>query len=250
MTTTIVIPCYNEEKRLDVAQFVELASDEIALLFVDDGSKDRTADVLADLERKGAGKIRMLRLEKNSGKAEAVRRGLAAALEESATGDFVGFVDADLATPVSEIRRLVREATSGKAEVVMGSRVARAGAAIERKPVRHYLGRGFATAASLLLHAQFYDTQCGAKFFRVSDSLRAAVSEEFLSRWIFDVELLGRLLIGTRDVRPIPESSFREIPLHEWRDVAGSKLRPAHAFGVANDLVRIRADLAARRSRT
>ncbi len=247
MTIQLIVPCYNEEKRLDVAAFLALADGDITLLFVDDGSRDGTANVLAELERRGNGHISFLRLEKNSGKAEAVRRGIACALEGSPS--FVGFVDADLATPPHEIRRLAEEAKKSDASVIMGSRVARAGALIDRKPLRHYLGRGFATAASLLLSAQFYDTQCGAKIFRVSDALRVAVQEPFLSRWIFDVELLGRLLIGGPGAAPLPERAFREVPLHEWRDVAGSKLRPSHAFGVASDLARIRADLRARRAR-
>ena len=82
----------------------------------------------------------------------------------------VGYFDADLATPVAELERLL--AVIGKdpqLEAVLASRVALLGHSIQRKPTRHYLGRLYATAASLALGVAVYDTQCGAKLFRVND---------------------------------------------------------------------------------
>jgi len=128
-------------------------------------------------------------------------------------------------------------------QVVLGSRVARMGAEILRHPMRHYLGRVFATAASLVLGAVVYDTQCGAKCFRDSPALRSALGRPFLSRWAFDVELLGRLLTGEPGVAPLDASAFVEVPLLRWRDVAGSKLRARAMVGAVIDLVRIRRDL-------
>jgi hypothetical protein len=70
----------------------------------------------------------------------------------------------------------------------------------------------------------FYDTQCGAKYFRDTPALRAALASPFLSRWVFDIELLGRLYIGTAEIPGIPMEKFREVTLRRWIAVADSKL--------------------------
>ena len=91
--------------------------------------------------------------------------------------------------------------------------------------MRHYLGRAYATLASSALGITVYDTQCGAKVFRVNDALGAALAEPFRSAWAFDVELLHRLLHGSATAEAIAEDALVEVPLTTWRDVGGSKLR-------------------------
>ena len=108
--------------------------------------------------------FRSLILEKNYGKGEAVRRGLMQGLSKSYA--YLGFADADLATPVTELARLYDVARAKDIAIVLGSRWLRIGARIERSGARHYLGRVFATFASQLLDLPIYDTQCGAKFFK------------------------------------------------------------------------------------
>lgn len=247
--TILIVPCYNEEKRIDAREFFSLlADDTIELLFVNDGSTDGTLDRLHELAAQRPDRVDVLSLEPNRGKAEAVREGLSTALTRQPT--FVGYVDADLATPVSEIRRLVRVMRESDADGILGSRIALMGRDIERTPRRHYLGRAFATAASLVLQTEVYDTQCGAKLFRCTPALRAAVAEPFISRWAFDVELLGRLLVGTATTPGVARSAIREEPLLMWHDVAGSTLGPAQMARTLADLVRIKFDLARRRTRT
>src|SRR5436305_927555 len=121
---TVVVPCYNEEARLDVAAFRAFAAqnDDVSLLFVDDGSSDRTRDVLASLMQSEQGRFSILQLPENLGKAEAVRHGLRAACEQRPT--YVGFWDADLATPLSAIRGF-KELLDSRPEIemVFGARV-------------------------------------------------------------------------------------------------------------------------------
>jgi hypothetical protein len=115
--------------------------------------------------------------------------------------------------------------------------VRRLGANIDRRALRHYAGRIFATLASLVLGMAVYDTQCGAKLFRADAAVARAFAEPFLSRWIFDVELLARLRRET-DGEPLG-TRLLEIPLPSWRDVAGSKLTMGHGAAAFIDLLRI-----------
>ena len=221
--SVVVVPCFNEERRIDKQAFLDLAgTDEVRLLFVNDGSTDGTRSLLEGLSRQSEA-ISVLELPRNMGKAEAVRRGLQRAIESGA--EIVGYFDADLATPGSELIRmvcLIQERPDLVA--VFGSRVARLGSRIRRSPLRHYSGRVFATFASLALGVPFYDTQCGAKVFRVNENLVAAVRLPFRSAWSFDVLLFLRLVDGTREIPALPLSAFLEMPLEEWTDVGGSKV--------------------------
>ncbi|HEY4304982.1 MAG TPA: glycosyltransferase [Gemmatimonadaceae bacterium] len=235
----LVVPCYNEARRLDVPAFDAFAAQGDAhLVLVNDGSTDTTSLLLRELASRHDN-ITALDLAQNSGKAEAVRRGLLEAIASGA--DFVGFWDADLATPFDALPALVeRLDTLPHLQTILGSRVRLLGRTIDRRAVRHYTGRVFATAVSLTLRLPVYDTQCGAKLFRVTPHLERAVALPFLSRWIFDVELLARL--GIRNGRYSPDvllESVYEYPLREWRDVGGSRLRFEDFPTAALDLWRI-----------
>lgn len=243
-STAIVVPCFNEAERLQGDRFVQFSAQhpEVRFLFVDDGSRDATRHVLAALcDRLGpAGEV--LALERNRGKAEAVRAGMLRAFEGGCA--HAGYWDADLATPLSEIPRFVHTlATHPERLVVFGARAQLLGRAIERRPLRHYLGRIFATATSLLLDLAVYDTQCGAKLFRAEPRTQELFERPFVVNWTFDVELIARLIAaerargGSGDVRGL----IYELPLDAWRDVAGSKVRPSDFVRAMLELGRIRA---------
>ncbi|MCX7807505.1 MAG: glycosyltransferase [Deltaproteobacteria bacterium] len=230
----LTIPCYNEADRLDPLAVKCLLDDErLRVLFVDDGSKDRTLDVLRLIEKQHPGRVEVLSLASNLGKGEAVRLGMLRGLELGSR--IVGYLDADFATPPKEFHRLLDVLESKKeVQVLMGTRIARLGATIERKAWRHYLGRVFATAASNVLDLVVYDTQCGAKLFRDHPAIRQALSEPFRSRWAFDVELIGRLLHSDK---PLSVSEFWEEPLWEWHDRRGSKLSWASMIRTGMDVL-------------
>jgi glycosyltransferase involved in cell wall biosynthesis len=200
------------------------ARPDLRLVLVDDGSADGTAALLERVRAARPDAVLVLRLERNQGKAEAVRRGLLAALASGAA--VAGFADADLATPPAELLRMIAEleARPGVA-VLLATRLRILGCRIERHLWRHLLGRVFATFASIGLGLPVYDTQCGAKLFRAGPALSAALARPFRSRWIFDVELLDRLLRG-EGATPVPDRALREFPLELWRDVPGSTLGP------------------------
>jgi glycosyltransferase involved in cell wall biosynthesis len=238
----IIIPCYNEGKRFDLASFKAFknSSHSIAFLLVNDGSTDNTLQLLQSLSSSEPTKFTVLNLAENRGKAEAVRQGYLLASESHP--DYIGFWDADLATPLDTIVRFIELAeTRSELEIIIGARVKLLGRRIERRPVRHYLGRFFATAVSAVLDLAVYDTQCGAKLFRVSPPINALFDQPFHSRWIFDVEIIARLIQSRRATAlPQPEHMIYEFPLTEWTDVPGSKLTSADFIRAAWELLQIR----------
>lgn len=237
----IVVPCYDEADRLDLAAFARHVADapDTRFLFVDDGSRDATRSLLADACRAHPDAFELLALDDNRGKAEAVRQGILHAADAGPA--FVGFWDADLATPLDELPRFraVFE-TRPELEIVLGSRVNLLGRDVRRRPARHYFSRVFATGVSVSLRLPVYDTQCGAKLFRCTPAVVDLFREPFLSRWIFDAEILVRAAqprAGTAR-RPLGELAH-ELPLMRYRDVAGSKVRPRHLVVAAGDALRV-----------
>ena len=174
ISVVIVVPCFNEAQRLSPDDFHAFAQrwPYGRFLFVDDGSSDNTFEVL--------------KLSRNVGKAEAVRKGMLQSFQSGA--QYVGFWDADLATPLDAIplfERVLRDRPA--IEIVLGARIKLLGRDIQRSPMRHYLGRILATLVALILELEVYESQCGAKLFRRTESVRAVFQNAFLSRWIFDV---------------------------------------------------------------
>ena len=226
----VIVPCYNEEERLHFAPFKEAPSHHY-FLFVNDGSADGTSEMI---RKQVDNNIMLYDLPHNMGKAEAVRHGFIHARSLPVFNEigWIGYWDADLATPLSEIDQylLYREYFAPQAEAIFGSRVLRMGGNITRTFSRHLFGRFFATVISNLFNLNSYDTQCGAKLFR--KELTEKISKEaFISRWIFDVEVILRL----------KGHNLVEYPLDKWVDVAGSKLKVGKvAFNVLRDIWKIR----------
>lgn len=228
----LVIPCYNEENRLKLNEFAKYANQELQFVFVDDGSKDNTKKIIEEAARQNP-YLHLHSMPKNGGKAAAVRGGFLAVPSkfQLTAKDWVGFWDADLATPLSEVEKMLRYGeTYGEVDSLWASRIYRLGSHIERSALRHYLGRGFATVISILLKVKSYDSQCGAKLFKAS-LIQKAFEESFTSNWVFDVEILLRL----------HDKKIVEYPVTEWRDIPGSKVKVFREMGrVFMDILKIR----------
>lgn len=228
-TICLILPCFNEASRLKMSAFVS-GPPGVTFLFVDDGSTDGTAALIRAHE---SDTIRLLTLPRNVGKAEAVRQGMLHAQRNGFLNhtDWVGYWDPDLATPLSELENFVAYGAtfSGSLDGILGSRIYKLGSRIERSFKRHLFGRIFATIAVTSLDLKCYDSQCGAKLFRPY-LVDQAFGRPFVSRWIFDVEVLSRLR----------SSALVEYPLRQWCDVPGSKITVRKvATRVAVDLFRI-----------
>jgi glycosyltransferase involved in cell wall biosynthesis len=248
-----VVPCYNEEKRLKPDVFLACLKEmpNLKWIFVNDGSKDDTRRILQQMQWEFPNQIQILELANNQGKAEAVRQGLLYAKKFSPWA--VGYLDADLATPAHEFIRLLqvlREVSSPlpstssstvspriSSKCVLGSRMFLKGRKISRSFVRYFLSRCFIIPASILLKTRFQDTQCGAKIFLWTPPLEKSLQQKFVSRWLFDIELIYRL--KSDPDQPYCDHDFFEEPLRQWTEIGESKLKPASFVTALEDLFKI-----------
>lgn len=234
----LVIPCFDEERRLpvDALRAFRLDGATVEFLLVNDGSRDGTLKLLQSLAAEDPARFSVLDLERNRGKAEAVRRGIIEAM--SRKPDLFGFWDADLATPLTELPLFLDVFRARpEIEMVFAARVRLLGRSISRNPRRHYVGRVGATLISSSLGLAVYDTQCGAKLFRMTEAMPPVFAEPFLSRWIFDVEVIARYV--QQRGRDAAARAIYELPIREWHDVKGSKVRSTDFVRALRDLWKI-----------
>lgn len=232
MKVTIIIPFYNEEKRIVLESFHQIFKNtsQYDFILVDDGSTDNTNTILGEFKNKFPN-LTILKLDKNIGKAEAIR---AAVLSISNT-DFIAYYDADLATPFSELDKLIQFSIQNpNYKMIMGARIKLIGNGVKRSLTRHYFGRIFASIVSqFVLKVAVYDTQCGAKVvdYQTANQIFA---KPFISRWLFDVELLKRLQ-KNHNLKKV----VKEIPLEKWEEIGSSKIKRTDFFKIPFELFQI-----------
>jgi dolichyl-phosphate beta-glucosyltransferase len=233
---SFVIPAFNEEARLPaslerVLEFLGAQPFDSEVVVVNDGSRDRTPDIVRDVAARAPERVsvRLLDHETQRGKGAAIRTGCL-----DARGDYVFFVDADLATPPEDSLGLL-EMLRGGADVAIGSRIQPDGSDMRasQPAQRRFVGRLFTVMRKAVrVLPDIDDTQCPMKGFRRSVA-QDVFARQRLRGWIFDAEVLyiARSL-GYRIV---------SVPV-TWRHVEGSRLRvrPQQAWEVARDLVRLR----------
>lgn len=240
MTKFMVVPCFNEAARWNMDYWQSMMTlEDVSWIFVDDGSTDETRK-LAGIAC-GSGKGEVLSLPVNGGKSEAVRKGLLKALEaKPASGTLVGFMDADGAFTRQDVERFIKISVerldkNENTDAVWAARVALAGREIRRSAKRHCIGRSVATFLSLGDRELPYDTQAGLKIFYPSASLRGSLQEPFLTRWLFELEILNRW-------RGLEGSRMRvwEVPLTSWSETPGSRITFAESIRIAKELILIK----------
>lgn len=236
----LIVPCYNEETRLPLEEIRSFLNKnpEIKLLLVNDGSKDRTLEKIREFSLENPKQVQYLDQQPNAGKAEAVRQGMLRATQQFPGQEYYGFWDADMSTPLEELHwfEVIGGGTFAH-KMIVGTRLSRLGAEIQRSMMRHYLGRIFATFASIILDLPVYDTQCGAKIIHHS-LIQRVFEKPFKTKWLFDVEIFARIkqILGRDELM----RQTLEVPLRVWKDVKGSKLRLMDFGKVPLDLIRIK----------
>ncbi len=233
----VVLPCYNEEKRLDKERFFGFLKLQktVLLCFVNDGSKDNTDKVLNEIKAAYPENVAVVSIRQNVGKAEAVRKG---ALHCNAHFKYenIALLDADLATSLEECFE-ISEFVKSETVFVFGSRIKKIDTNIQRKGYRFLIGRIIATFISIQLGLGVYDTQCGCKIF-TSELSKTIFTKKFISRWLFDVEIFHRMieLYGLEKMSVVS----KEVPLKSWIDHDESKVKFTYFFKLWRDLYLIK----------
>ena len=232
-----VVPCFNEEHRLNKEYFysliLELQRFDFKLMFVNDGSSDATAEILDDLAVHGSS---VLHLKKNVGKAEALRQGFIATQKNHPDCRIYGYLDADAAFRIFDVMDLVnaiiKKYSDKRVLMLSGARVALAGSDIRRSNFRHLIGRVIVTYLNLNGFNRMYDPQSGLKLIRVESPDQLSAEEKFKTRWFVDLEILHRLKSFSVEVI--------ELPVKSWTEVGGSKLKPAHVLSILYEILIIK----------
>lgn len=211
---SVVIPAYNEEKRLpdyliDVCQYLVASKISAEVLVVDDGSKDRTADLVRSIA-KCHPMVRLIQMKQNGGKGNALRNGF-----KEAKGRFVLMADADGATPIQELDQFLKTIKREQCEIVIANRK-ESQEQVERHPIRKLLGEVFYKATNLIAVPGVADTQCGFKLFRKSalDTILPFMRE---NGWALDIEILYLAQKSGLRIEQLPVS---------WKEIPGSKVNP------------------------
>lgn len=226
---SVVIPAYNEQKRLpgtleQVLEFLRNQSFTSEVIVVENGSTDRTYELAAEFARRHEN-LQVLQSEK--GKGAAVQRGMLAA-----RGEYRFMCDADLSMPVEEIVKFIPPVLQDF-DIAIGTREAKESVRYNEPSYRHWGGRGINFIIQTMILPGLNDTQCGFKCFRaaVADDL---FHQQTLSGWSFDIELL--YLARRRGYRII------EIPIH-WYHFSDSKVNALRdALDMIRDIFRIHAN--------
>ena len=233
--TYVIVPCYNEEQRLDTEYWNSLTKSlDFEWIFVNDGSTDNTKSKLEEIKNKTA-----LNLEANSGKAEAIRYGINYAISRSEENDLVAcYIDADSAFEASDVKRIFEifkeKMTAREIDSVWASRVALAGRNIKRSTTRHHLARIIITIIGFVDKKIPYDPQTGFKIFHLNHKVKQIFENRFKTRWFFDIEILRRWesLTGSR-------MDIWEEPVIYWKEVSGSKVNNRQYLRIFKELLYI-----------
>lgn len=233
----IIIPCYNESERILETEFLEFVTDNpnFTLLFINDGSTDKTSAVLQKLTEKHV-QINSLSLPENLGKAEAVRTGFLEALKNNEFTYFA-FLDADLAIPLDEFNRLFKlTVANNNLEFTYLSKIRRVDVAVNQSYKRFLMGRILSALTRLSLKLPVYDTQCGCKLFSKNIAL-VIFKTPFISAWLFDIEIFWRILKLKN--RAYFSTNTLEVPLNKLMDRGSSKVSGKALFKLPFEFIKI-----------
>jgi len=239
----LIFPCFNEQERLNPRYLhtLMLSLPHVTFHFVNDGSRDNTSEILHELVFKRTN-CRVHDLEKNLGKANAIRIGFLAAIAEQSNDDWLAFLDADGSIPISDVVTLCQSTLTESSNcslhttqvfAIFPSRLHVLEDVVRRPQIRKVLGK----VAPFILHFGWHgsvpkDTQTGFKIFRNNEPLRSTIQVPFKTRWMIEWEIILRA--GKNNLQ------VQTPNIDHWHHVAGSKIRGAEVLRVIYELLTIK----------
>ncbi len=221
---SIVVPCYNEEKRLkkNIKKFVEFAKkNDSEVIFVNDGSIDSTLNILRHYSKKNK-RIKVITYEKNKGKGYAVKKGILNANEK-----YILMCDVDLSTPLSEIRKLERFKNY---DIVIGSReMKNSHLEVKQNIIKRIMGKAGKLAINTLLNLNINDSQCGFKLF--NQKIKKIIKQSKINRFGFDFEIL---YLSRKNGLTIKEVGVL------WKNDKESKVKPIDYLKTFIELMKVK----------
>lgn len=210
---SVIVPCYNEEKRLKVGflhyySYLKNANFSWELIFVNDGSKDKTLSLLRKLSRNKKN-IKLISYKDNKGKGSAITKGI-----QEAQGDIVLFTDIDHSVEIKTIETFFDYFNKGYQSVIGSRRVPGAKLVKRQTYFREFLGRGFTLLVRIFIDFKIKDATCGFKAFE-NKTAKKIFKKLKVSGWAFDAEIL--FLCKKYKVK------YTQAPV-AWKDVKGTKV--------------------------
>jgi glycosyltransferase involved in cell wall biosynthesis len=228
----LIFPCFNEAHRINVVKLNEFINSVGAdTFFVDDGSTDRSTQLLTEVKNVSKFKIEVLALEKNIGKTNAIRHGLMYCAEQGYQTALIQ--DIDLPFSASDVLKSAQKLKESDSDICSGARVRLAGSPTFRSPLRHWAGRIVATLIYIFYSSDFYDPQSPCKAYKLK-SVIPLLNKPLKTRWFGDIELLRRARKSEQKIKTT------EFTLEEWKDVPDGKIKLGSLFAVAVDFLKIR----------
>lgn len=228
MNLSVVIPAWNEEKRLAptlplIIQYLEKNFENYEILIIDDGSKDSTSEIAQKYKDK---KVRLIQNPKNMGKGFSVKLGMI-----NAKYDPILFTDSDLATPIEETQKFIEVIQEGYDVVIASRNLEGANITVEQPKYRQVLGKAFPMIIKNTILQDVKDTQCGFKMFKKT-AARKIFPRQTIKRWAFDVEILFiAKQLGYK---------IKEVPV-TWTDKGDSRLSPIKdSLRMLNEVIKIK----------
>jgi len=236
-----MVPCFNEFERWDHDYWNSILKiPNTFFIFIDDGSTDDTFQIISKIENSYTN-VKVIRKNRNSGKAEAVRTGFEYCIRSVSSIALLGFMDSDGSVDRLSIEQLMQiallqsEQNSEAMDAYWGSRIKLSGRNIRRSTARHFLGRILAFLFSFPNHSYPYDTQCGLKLFKYNSDFKNVIAQAFDTRWLFELEIIERW--PSQNGRQI---SIWEEPLTSWKEIGASKITTREIFRIMSELVTIK----------
>jgi glycosyltransferase involved in cell wall biosynthesis len=207
MLLSIVIPAYNEEKRIlrTLEHYVDYFKDQdVEFVIVPNGCRDNTVAIVESFIKHAHGKIRMSIITEAIGKGGAVKHGFALA-----AGDYIGFVDADNATEPAEYAKVFEKLKQGSFDGAIASRWKQGSQMIGRNLIRKIVSFGFIILVKLIFWMPYFDTQCGAKIFK-KNVVHSILPKLTVSNMAFDVDMLWQAKKRKFKIIEVPTTWFNK----------------------------------------